>query len=106
MCKGWFGALLACGVILFAASESEGTNTVRVVLQEHRGSELDLAVAGELPGVPPGATRYISREELLKLPQVTYGVSDDANFKGKVQISGVLLEELTRALDVSSTADL
>src|SRR5262249_8983559 len=30
------------------------------------------------------------------LPQVTYTVSDDANFTGPMRISGVLLEELAR----------
>jgi len=118
MHKVWCGALLACGMIFFALSghdesiaavrannNSRQTNTVHLVLQEHRGSELDLAVAGELPGVIPGATRYVSRDELLKLPQVAYEVSDDPNFKGRVQISGVSLEELSRALGASSGAD-
>jgi mono/diheme cytochrome c family protein len=44
--------------------------------------------------------RYISREELLKLPRVTYTVGDDANFAGSVEISGVLLGELMKALGV------
>lgn len=85
------GALLLHCV---ASAQSGG----RVMLQEHRRSELDLQVAGELAGVSEGATRFISREELLKLPQVTYRVSDDANFKARVEISGVLLEELSKAI--------
>jgi mono/diheme cytochrome c family protein len=118
MRKVRLGTFFACGMIFFGVSgqdESVGTvqaNTsssetseVHVVLQEHRGSELDLAVAGELAGVPGDATRYLSREELLKLPQVAYEVSDDPNFKGRVQISGVSLEELSRALGASSGAD-
>jgi len=86
-------------------ANSRGNGSARVVLQEHRGSELDLAVAGELPGIPRGATRYVSREELLKLPQVTYAVSDDPNFQGTVRVSAVLLEELSEALGAPPAAD-
>jgi mono/diheme cytochrome c family protein len=118
MRKVWAGALLGCGIFFSVAVRNQETTAAsgnkansresgaaRVVLQEHRGSELDLAVAGELPGVPRGATRYVSREELLKLPQVTYAVSDDPNFKGTVQVRGVLLEELSEALGASPAAD-
>ena len=119
MRKLWVGALLGCGTLfsvtggtqertaVFADEKvnSNGGGAAHVILQEHRGSELDLAVAGELPEVPRGATRYVSREELLKLPQVTYAVSDDPNFRGRVEISGVLLEEVSEALGVSSAAD-
>jgi len=55
-------------------------------------------VGGELAGVPAGATRYIRYEELLRLPQETYTVSDDTNFKGKTEISGVALTTLARLL--------
>ena len=117
MRKVWTLALLGCAAFVSMAggnqettAASVGANSrengaVRIILQEHRGSELDLAVGGELPGVPHGATRYISREELLKLPQVTYAVSGDPNFKGTVEVSGVLLEELARALGASPAAD-
>jgi mono/diheme cytochrome c family protein len=117
MRKVWAGALLGCGILFSVAGGNQETTAAsgtatsredgaaRVVLQEHRGSELDLAVAGELPGVSRGATRYVSREELLKLPQVTYAVSDDPNFKGTVQVNGVLLEELSKALGASPAAD-
>lgn len=118
MRKVWSGALFGCGIFFSmvggnrettsargSKANSRENGSARVVLQEHRGSELDLAVAGELPGVPRGATRYISREELLKLPQVTYAVSDDPNFNGTVEVSGVLLEELSSAIGTSTPAD-
>src|ERR1700675_2224546 len=117
MRKVWAGALLGCGIFFSVAGWNQETTAAsgkansredgaaRVVLRENRGSELDLAVAGELPGVPRGATRYVSRDELLKLPQVTYAVSDDPNFKGTVQVSGVLLEELRGALGTPPAAD-
>jgi mono/diheme cytochrome c family protein len=113
----WVGALLSSAMIFSAASGDKNANAgVRVnassrggthlILQDHRESEWDLAIGGELPDVPRGATRYVSREELLKLPQVTYAVSNDPNFKGEAQVSGVLLEELGRALGASAAADL
>ncbi|ABF39778.1 cytochrome c, class I [Candidatus Koribacter versatilis Ellin345] len=108
------GALLVCGMFSSVADGNQQVTATpgskdnpkdngapRVALHENRGSELDLAVAGDLPGVPRGSIRYVSREELLKLPQVTYLVSDDANFKSAVEISGVLLEELSSALGTS-----
>lgn len=117
MRKVWPSALFGCGIFFSmlggnrettsargSKANSRENGAARVVLQEHRGSELDLAVAGELPGVPRGATRYISREELLKLPQVTYAVSDDPNFKGTVEVSGVLLEELSSAIGTLTAA--
>ncbi len=70
-----------------------GTN-----LRETRSSELDLEVGGELAGLPAGTVRYLTREDLKALPQVSYRVTDDANFSGAVQISGVELEVLARAL--------
>ncbi len=55
-------------------------------------------MGGDLAGLPSGETRYITREALLALPQVTYTVSDDANFTGPTQISGASLEELGKRL--------
>jgi len=46
--------------------------------------------------LPPGVTRYITREDCLTLPQATYTVSDDSNFTGPTKISGVPLEDLAR----------
>jgi len=37
-------------------------------LRAARGSSSDLEVGGELAGLPPGVTRYITREDLLTLP--------------------------------------
>lgn len=119
MRKVLVGGLLGCGTLLSMVGGNQGptaasnnransreSGAVRIILQEHRGSEMDLAVSGELPDAPRGATRYVSREELLKLPQVTYAVSDDPNFKGEVQVSGVLLEELSKALGAPPAANL
>jgi mono/diheme cytochrome c family protein len=68
------------------------------LLRETRSSELDLEVGGELAGLPAGAVRYLTREDLKAMPQVSYRVTDDANFGGAVQISGVELEVLAQKL--------
>jgi mono/diheme cytochrome c family protein len=75
-------------------------------LHTTRSSPSDLELGGELAGVPSGATRYIAREDLLALPQVSYRVSDDTNFSGPTEVSGVLLEELTRRLSASPESEL
>src|SRR5256885_727338 len=118
MRKTWFEALLMCGAlsiaITFGRSDALAQNvakafnddSIRVLLQARRNSEFDLEVRGELAGVPRGKTRYISRDELLRLPQVTYTVADDPNFKGAVQVTGVLLEELSHALAANPEANL
>ena len=43
---------------------------------------------------------------MLALPQVTYTVTNDANFHGPAQISGVALEELIRRIAVAPASDL
>jgi mono/diheme cytochrome c family protein len=75
-------------------------------LHATRSSPADLEVGGELAGLPSGTTRFIKREDLLALPQVSYTVSDDANFRVPTQVSGVLLEELTRLLGAAPVSDL
>jgi mono/diheme cytochrome c family protein len=79
---------------------------VKLTLQEIRHSPLDLEVAGDLPGVPVGVVRYLPREELIRLPQVSARVSDDGNFRGPAPISGVLLEVLTQSLSARPQSDL
>jgi mono/diheme cytochrome c family protein len=73
---------------------------------EKRQSPSDLAVSGSLPGLPAESTRYITRDELLAMPQVSYIVSDDTNFAGPTKIQGVRLEELLRRLGASAISDL
>ena len=68
----------------------------RQILREKRSSGLDLEVVGDLAGLPAGSLRYIAREDLKALPQVTYTVTDDRNFAGAAQVRGVELEVLAR----------
>jgi mono/diheme cytochrome c family protein len=56
--------------------------------------------------MPPGATRYVTRDDLLALPQVSFTVMDDPNFAGPTEVKGVQLEDLGRSLAAAPTADL
>jgi mono/diheme cytochrome c family protein len=110
--------LLAAGVLLAAsippqkarAAVDQSPTAAAVdplpLLHVERASPADLEVSGDLAGVPPGTTRYLTRDDLLTLPQVSYSVTDDANFAGPTQIGGVLLEELNRRLAAVPESDM
>ena len=107
-------SLFVIPVFLLAAATSRIARTSNgnsqsaswVTLQTARSSPDDLALGGQLAGFPPGTTRYMTRDALLALPQVTYTVADDANFSGPTQISGVPLEGLIHTLTAPLHADL
>ncbi len=102
------GALLLCPspALHFARNpKSNGSGNV-IRLHRKRRSPYDLEVAGELAGVPAGMTRFIGRDDLLTLAQVTYTVTDDANFTGPTQVRGVLLEDLFQRLGAAPDSDL
>ena len=63
-------------------------------------------MSGALAGLPPESTRYITREELLAMPQANFTVTDDTNFTGPTKIRGVKLEDLARTLGASSASDM
>jgi len=71
-----------------------------------RSSPLDLELGGELKGLPVGATRYVTREQLLALPQVAFTARNDEMFAGPTQVSGVPFDELARALGRQPGSDL
>jgi mono/diheme cytochrome c family protein len=79
-----------------ASAPLRTTDPAPIMLRSTRSSPLDLEVAGDLAGTPPGSVRYLTRADLLALPQVTYTVSDDANFTGPTKVSGASLEELAK----------
>ena len=72
---------------------------------DKRRSPLDLEIGGDLAGLPPGSTRYVTREELLAMPQVNYTASEDANFSGPAQIGGVELAALAKEVGIAPKAD-
>jgi len=84
----------------YLQGKREASANSETKLRETRSSELDLEVGGELAGLPAGAVRYLTWEDLKAMPQVSYRVTDDANFDGAVQISGVELEVLAHTLGV------
>lgn len=108
----WGGCLLLPGAVSAGGAERSARKVpniedkaFRVALREKRQSPLDLEINGDMGGAA-GITRYVSREDLLKLPQVAYTVTDDANLKRATAISGVLLEELRGSLPVPESADV
>jgi mono/diheme cytochrome c family protein len=76
------------------------------VLHEKRGAATDLELGGNLAGLPPGSTRFIAREQLLGMPEVSFTVDDDPNFTGPTKIDGILLDELARRFGAPSAADM
>ena len=102
-------APLRCGPVLLAGPRAQvqsKTPASALPLHTARSSPSDLELGGDLAGVPSGSTRYITRSNLLALPQVSYGVSDDPNFADLTQIRGVPLEELMRHLGAAPTSDM
>jgi len=105
----WLAGLLAIAATLPLALtgaekpsiQENSAGQEKLSLHEKSTSADDLKLSGELPGVPANAVRFVSYAELAKLPQVTFTVTDDFNFPGKAEISGVYLDELLAALDIS-----
>jgi mono/diheme cytochrome c family protein len=87
-------------------SESKVSSPAAPKFHTARLSPTDLEVGGELTGLPTGATRYVTRDDLLALPQVTYTVSDDTNFIGPTRVGGVPLEDLMRYFGAWPASDL
>ena len=98
--------MLTTGIRSRNAQGSVAPAAVAAALRAERASPSDLELSGDLVGLPQGATRYMTREDLLRLPQVTYTVTDDANFTGPTLVSGVPLEELTRKLAADPGSDM
>jgi mono/diheme cytochrome c family protein len=94
----WFSALPSAAPVGSAAGA--------VPLLEERSSPGDLEIGGELTGLPKGTVRYVRYEDLLTLPQETYTVTGDTNFKGKTEISGVSLTELAKLFGQAAHSDL
>ena len=101
MRPSWTSLLAITAIFLVAASTQ-----CFPVLHEKRQLPSDLEVSGTLAGLPPDSTRYISRDELLAIPQVSFTVTDDTNFTGPTKIRGVKLEDLARELGASPKLDM
>jgi mono/diheme cytochrome c family protein len=90
------------------SSAQVGQNTIPPsrMLHARRHSASDLELSGDLKGRARGSTRYITRDELLELPQATFTVTGDADFSGPTKVSGVPLEELAERFAAAPSADL
>lgn len=82
------------------APGQENTAPQKLPLLDKRSLPTDLGLSGDVPGASSYAGRYVAYSELLKLPRVTFTVTDDVNFPGKAEISGVYLSELMRAFNI------
>jgi mono/diheme cytochrome c family protein len=87
-------------------SRAASIATPNLVLHQTRSSPLDLEVAGDVAGLSPGSVGYLTRDDLLQLPQIRFTVRDDTNFSGPTQISGVAVAELLRRLSAHPENDL
>jgi cytochrome c2 len=77
-------SLLVAGTLLLAAQ------THSPLLHASRQAPTDLQV---------GANQFISYQDLLRLPQVSFTTSDDSNFPIPAKVSGVALDQLRTSLD-------
>jgi len=89
--KRVLAALMATGGLLLAAQ------THSSLLHASRQAPTDLEI-----GLTAGATQFISYEDLLHLPQVSFTVSDDSNFPASARLAGVSLDQLKRSLGSDS----
>ncbi len=94
--------LLLASAVLAALPAADSQN----LLHEERTSAGDLEVGGELAGLHAGATRFIRYEDLVRLPQENYTVSDDSNLPAKTEIGGVALETLAHLIGRASADSL
>ncbi|MFZ3330202.1 MAG: c-type cytochrome [Candidatus Acidiferrales bacterium] len=88
------------------STSASGNAGDHLALHTARRSPFDLEIAGDLAGQPAGAVRYVTRDELLTLPQVNFTVTDDPNFTAPTAVSGVLLDELAKRLSAHPGADI
>ena len=104
-------AIVAIAAFLFNsygdhAEAKSPTSSLLAKAHSERSSPTDLEIGGDLASLPAGSTRYLTRGELLSLPQVSFSVANDPNFAGPTEVSGVLLETLAREIAGSPDSDL
>jgi mono/diheme cytochrome c family protein len=99
-------AVVAACLVLPAADSPSGDH----LLLSERSSNSDLEITGMAADIAPGTVRYISYEQLLKLPQTTVTVTGDENFRAlpqqKLTVTGVYLDVLERSLGALPGADI
>jgi mono/diheme cytochrome c family protein len=81
-------------------AEPGATAGLAAKLRAEPSSPTDLQIGGYVGVRPSDMTWYLTRADLLRLAQVSFMVSNDANFPRPMQVSGVPLEDLARDLGV------
>jgi hypothetical protein len=110
----WTAGLLAiCTALILVlagankpATQGDEAAPRKLSLHDSRTSPTDLQLSGDVPGTIDYSGRYVAYSEMLKLPQVTFTVTDDANFPGKAEIQGVYLDEVLRAFGIPNANTL
>src|SRR6202046_4519786 len=82
--------LIVAGTLLLSAQ----TASHSPLLHATRQAPTDLEVGGAISG----AGHFVSYQDLLKLPQVSFMAFNDSNFPAPARLGGVALEELRRLL--------
>src|ERR1700759_343243 len=82
------------------ARQAQPPEVPNLPLHAERTSPSDLALSGDVPGSQAYSGMYVAHADLMKLPQVTSTVTDDANFPAKVELGGVSLLELMHTLHI------
>jgi len=105
------GFILVAGMILHPIMRANTSSHVlfaepMTTLHTSRTASTDLEIGGDLAGASTGSTLYLTREDLLALPQTAFTVANDANFSGATMVSGVGLESLTQLLAANPKADM
>lgn len=85
---------------------SSQTAKLALTLRTARTSPYNLELGGELAGLPAGETRYLTHEDLLSLPQVTFAVGDDEHFANSTKLTGVRIEELAKRVAAAPERDM
>jgi len=98
--------LIAFVLTAFSGNARSAPSSLISKAAVQRAAPTDLEIGGDLASLPAGSTRYLSREDLLRLPQVTFTTADDPNFAKPTEVSGVLVETLVSEISGSPDADL
>lgn len=98
---GW-GAGLAVATACGGHGASEAG---AVALHVARSSACDLAVTGQLAGLPAGETRFVRWSDVRALPTVRLELTGEF-VAGEQQVTAVFLADLVRALPLTAEADI
>jgi len=100
--RRFWTSVLVLSLIPLAFPGARPSSTLTLHEKKLLGSDLEMS--GDLVGLPPGSTRYLTRDDLLAMPQVRFIATGDTNFSGLAKIQGVRLEDLARRFGANSAS--